>query len=232
MAIDIDGLAVLRAIAENPLAFPDVTAEINEVARILVLKQVKSKTTLERLRLIRHALGGEALALILDGLDNTPSATLVRKLDKDNPGLKTASPEWCRKRLADLASGAAEPVVKPTPVTPKKEPIAKKPTRSPEQKALAIALKAKTTNLASARELWREVGESSFMFILGDLTPLQKTALAKKLDKDNPELKTASPEWCRERIADLASGGAEPVFKSILESKAMAAKRTRTNKKA
>jgi hypothetical protein len=48
----------------------------------------------------------------------------------------------------------------------------------------------------------------------------------------NPELKTASPEWCQQRIADLASGGAEPVFKSILESKAMAAKRTRTNKKA
>src|ERR1700730_12646051 len=78
MAIDIDGLAVLRAIAENPLAFPDVTMEINEGARTLVLKQLKSKTTLERLRLIHHALGGEALALILDGLGDTPSATLIK----------------------------------------------------------------------------------------------------------------------------------------------------------
>src|SRR5437868_6144297 len=103
MAIDIDGLTVLCAIAENPLAFPDVTAEINEVARILVLKQLKSKSTLERLRLIHHTLGSEALALILDDLGDAPSATLVKRLDKDNPGLKTASPEWCRKRLADLA---------------------------------------------------------------------------------------------------------------------------------
>jgi hypothetical protein len=135
-------------------------------------------------------------------------------------------PRECRNRLADLASGVAEPVAKPTPVTPKKEPKGKKPVRSPEQKALATTLKARTTNLAKARELWREIGESD------DLTHLQKTTLAKKLDKDNSELKTAASDWCRQRIADLASGGAEPVFKSILDSKAMAAKRTRINKKA
>jgi hypothetical protein len=55
--------------------------------------------------------------------------------------------------------------------------------------------------------------------------------LAKKLDIDNPAIATTSAESLRNRIADLASGGAEP--ESILESKAMSAAAARlANKKA
>jgi len=55
----------------------------------------------------------------------------------------------------------------------------------------------------------------------------QTAALATKLDKDNRELKAAPSERCRQRIARLASGAAEPVFKNILENEALEAALTR-----
>lgn len=215
MAIDIDGIAVLRMIAENPLAFPDVTAELNDVARKLVVKQFKAKaTTLELLRRIHSAIGSESFVLILDDLGDPGSATLVKKLDKENPELKSASTVWRRKRLADLASGAAEPATKP----PKPAPIT--------PNALAKELKTKM-DLAKARDLWREHGAESFTLVLGGLDEKQTQSLAKKLDNDNRDLKTAPPEWCRQRIVDLARGTAEPVFRNKLKSKAMAATGTK-----
>jgi len=45
--------------------------------------------------------------------------------------------------------------------------------------------------------------------------------LAKKLDKDNPDLVSAPLDQLRQRIADLARGTAEPVFKNILEYTSM-----------
>jgi hypothetical protein len=60
------------------------------------------------------------------------------------------------------------------------------------------------------------------------LTDRQSLDLAKRLDKDNPDLKTAPLDRLRQRVADLASGAAEPVFKNILDSKAMSATRTKT----
>ncbi len=230
MAIDIDGLAVLRAIAATPRIFPDAATEINGFVRKFVCGQIKqAMINLERLQDVYRAIGGEAFVLILDGQADSASAALVKKLDKDNPELKTASPGWCRKRLADLASGAGEPCRKP-PVVPKRELKGKRPTLTQEQKELATALKAKTVNVETARGLWRETGEASFTLVLAGLTEKQTRDLAKKLDKDNPDLMSAPMDQVRQRIAVLASGTAEPVFKNILESKAMAARRTKTSK--
>lgn len=220
MAIDVDGIAVLRAIAENPFAFPDVTAEMNQVARKLVVKQLKARsTTLELVRKIHSAIGGEAFVLILDDLGDAAGA-LVKKLDKDNSDLAIASPEWRRKRIAALASGAAVSVMKTAKPAPAKK--AEKSALSPEQKALKEAL-TKAKSLANARDLWREAGGETFMIVLGGLTDKQKQTLAKKLDKDNPNLAEFSSNELRERIADLASGRAEPVFKNIMESASLAA---------
>jgi hypothetical protein len=82
--------------------------------------------------------------------------------------------------------------------------------------------------LDKAHGLWLETGEASFTLVLGRLTKPKILSLAKKFDKDNPDLKTASPEWCRQRIADLASGGAEPV--NILEYSSLKATRIRMPK--
>jgi hypothetical protein len=234
MPIDIDGIAVLRAIALAPKLFPDAAPEINNFARKYVASQLKPATIdLERMRDIYRVIGGEAFVLIVDGQTDSASAALVKKLDKDNPELKTAPPVWCRKRLADLASGVAGPAEKPSKPVPKplkKESKSKKLALTPEQENLAAELGAKTINLDKARGLWREVGETSFTLVLGGLTDAKKSTLAKKLDKDNPELKNASPEWCRQRIADLASGSAEPFFKNILEYTSMKVSRTKTPK--
>jgi hypothetical protein len=62
------------------------------------------------------------------------------------------------------------------------------------------------------------------------LTDKQTLALATKLDKDNREAKAAPLEWCRQRIARLASGAAEPVFKNILENEALEAALARPRK--
>lgn len=225
MAINIDGIVVLRAIAENPVAFPDVAAEVNNVARALVVKQIKAKTvTLELLRQIHSLIGSEAFELILDDLDAKNSAALVKKFDKENAELNGATPPWLRKQLASLASGAANPVGKPPKPTPPKKPTGgKKPGLSPEHKALAVLLKAKEINLVGARDLWNGHGDNGFTPALGSLTEKQTQDLAKRLDKDNDEIVGSTQEALRERIVLLASGRAEPVFKSIMESKSLAA---------
>ncbi|MGH6836170.1 MAG: hypothetical protein ACREC9_11600 [Methylocella sp.] len=234
MPIDIDGIAVLQAITLAPKLFPDAAPEINNFARKYVVGQLKPTTiNLERLRDIYRAIGGEAIVLILDYQTDSASAALVKKLDKDNPNVKATSPVWCRKRIADLASGASAPAEKPpkpVPKTPKKGSKGKKSVLTPEQENLATELKAMTINLDKARGLWLETGEASFTLVLGRLTKPKAVSLAKKFDKDNPDLRTASPEWCRQRIADLASGGAEPVFKNILEYTSMKVTRIRTPK--
>lgn len=230
MAIDIDGLAVLRTIAEAPRTFPDAATEINSFARKFVVGQLKPATTnLDRLREVYGAIGGQAFVLILDGQTDSASAALVKKLDKDNPDIRTAPSHRLRRRIAELASGAAEPISKP-PKTPKKEPKDKKPVLTLEQKELAAGLKGKTITLDKARALWREIGEVSFPFVLGVLTDKQALDLAKRLDKDNPDIKTAPPDQLRQRIADLARGTAEPVFKNILENEALEAALARPRK--
>jgi hypothetical protein len=105
-----------------------------------------------------------------------------------------------------------------------KAPGGKKPVRSTEQNALAEALKATAIDLAKTRELWREHGTESFKLVLGGMKKSETQALGKKLDKDNNDIAKSLVAALRERVIDLASGRAEPVFKkSILKSKAMAA---------
>ncbi|MFZ3328366.1 MAG: hypothetical protein WA231_21880 [Methylocella sp.] len=229
MPIDIDGIAVLRAITLAPKLFPDAAPEINNFARKYLAGQLKPATmSLERLRDIYRAIGGEAFVLILDGQADSASAALLKKLDKENPELKAASPGWCRKRLAELASGASEPARKP-PVAPKREPKGKSPALTQEEKELAAALK-KAINLEKARGLWCETGEASFTLVLAGLTEKQTLGLAKRLDKDNPDLISARLDQLRQRIADLARGAAEPVFKNVLEYSSMKVTRTKKPK--
>lgn len=117
MSIDIDGFGVLRSIGDNPQIFSDIAKEINKAARDFVTKQLKAKTVnLTRVRAVHGAIGVEAFALILDGFSDSATTTLAKKLDKDHPEIASASAEWRRKRIEELARGAAEPV----PKAPKK----------------------------------------------------------------------------------------------------------------
>ncbi|WP_375276154.1 hypothetical protein [Methylorubrum thiocyanatum] len=108
MALDVDGYAVLQAMAAAPDAFPDIRTEIPRAARALVVKQLKARgLRVTSLRLIREVLGSEPFALIADGLSEAEVKGLVTRLDPHHPSLKTATPGWHRHRLAALAAGEA-----------------------------------------------------------------------------------------------------------------------------
>lgn len=126
MALDVDGYAVLKALAATPDAFPDIRADVAKTGRTLVVKQLKAKTLpLPGLRRIRDILGPETFALIVDGLTDTEAKALVARLDKNHPDLKTAAAEWHRRRLGDLAADA-DPAEKAKPIKAEKQPADKK----------------------------------------------------------------------------------------------------------
>lgn len=108
MALDVDGYAVLQAMAAAPEAFPDIRAEVPKAARALVVRQLKARgLRAHALRQIRDVLGTEAFALIADGMTDAEVKAVVARLDPHHPTLKQATPGWLRRRLAALAAGEA-----------------------------------------------------------------------------------------------------------------------------
>ena len=113
MALDIDGFAVLHSIAAHRSMFPDVAAEVAKAARTLVIKQVKAKNTgLHSVRDIRKTVGANTFDLIMDGMTDAQIKSLVSKLDKNHPELKTSTSQWRRRQLKVLAEGSMEPAPK------------------------------------------------------------------------------------------------------------------------
>ena len=93
MALDVDGYAVLQAMASAPEAFPDIRTEIPKAARALVVKQLKARALrVASLRLIREVLGSESFALIADGMSEAEVKGVVTRLDPHHPSLRTATP--------------------------------------------------------------------------------------------------------------------------------------------
>ncbi|MET7244083.1 hypothetical protein ABZT49_12005 [Methylobacterium sp. EM32] len=142
MALEIDGLAVLCAIAEAPQAFPAIRSDVTKAAHALVTKQLKAKTLdLAGLRAVREALGPQPLALIVDGLKDAEVKALVTRLDKHHPDLKDGPAVAHRRHLMAIAADldpVASPAAKPKP--------AKAPARAPAKPKPA----AKAVDAASA----------------------------------------------------------------------------------
>ncbi|ACA16331.1 hypothetical protein M446_1848 [Methylobacterium sp. 4-46] len=145
MALEIDGLAILCAIAETPQAFPAIRHDVAKAAQALVVRQLKAKDmTVDGLRRVQAALGPHPLALLVDGLTDAEVKTLVTRFDKHGAALKAGGAVELRRRLLALAGGAA-PEAKPVKVAAKdaakdsakdaaKAPaktIAKRPARAP-----------------------------------------------------------------------------------------------------
>ncbi|SFU78715.1 hypothetical protein SAMN02799631_02291 [Methylobacterium sp. 174MFSha1.1] len=132
MALEIDGLAVLCAIAEAPQAFPAIRSDVTKAAHALVTKQLKAKTLdLAGLRAVREALGPQPLALIVDGLKDAEVKALVTRLDKHHPDLKDGPAVAHRRHLMAIAADldpVASPAAKPKPAkAPAKAPAKPKP---------------------------------------------------------------------------------------------------------
>lgn len=126
MALKLDGLAVLRAMLAAPEAFPAIQADLAKAAGTLAVKQLKApKLDVEALRAVREAFGADSFALVVESLKDTELKTIVGRLDKHDPAMKTASGVERRRRLLALAEGEA-PAEKP-----KKAPAAKAAPKKP-----------------------------------------------------------------------------------------------------
>ncbi|KMO10526.1 hypothetical protein [Methylobacterium platani] len=144
MALEIDGLAVLCAIAEAPEAFPAIRSDVTKAAHALVTKQLKAKTLdLPGLRAVREALGPQPLALIVDGLKDAEVKALATRLDKHHPELKDGPAVTHRRHLLALAADrdpVAAPAAKAKPAkAPARGKAAARPTPAPAPEAPPVA---------------------------------------------------------------------------------------------
>jgi hypothetical protein len=229
--IEVDGAAILRAIIDNPRAFPDVSAEINKAAQTLVTTQLKAtSTTLGKVREVYRVIGDKSLALVLDGLTDAVVKSLTKKLDINCAELTKKPPQWHRGHILQLASREIEPAGKSEatkPAATKKGGSGKTPPLTSQETAAKKKLNAASIKLSTARELHHEIGAASFRIVVTGMTDVMVAKLAKRLDGGHPELATASTDWIRDHIAALAEGTSEP--RCILDSEAMSAKRVKTS---
>jgi hypothetical protein len=145
MAIDIDGFAVLRSIAAHPSAFREVASEVAKAARKLVIAQIKNKSTdLKMLRQISRALGADTFNLVAEGMSDAQIKTLITRIDKNHPQLKTSNPRWRRQHLSALVDGSIEPAAK-----------TKAPQRSAKKSRVKEAGVSEILNFRSAGLTWK-----------------------------------------------------------------------------
>jgi hypothetical protein len=114
MALEFDGFEAWQAIAENPETFAGVRAEASKTARAALTKCVKAKTAgIADLRSIRKALGKKLFALLIDGMKDAELKTLVTRLDRHHPDLKSSDAQWRRQHFLQLVRGDVDPSAKP-----------------------------------------------------------------------------------------------------------------------
>lgn len=128
MPLDLDGLAILKAILSAPDAFPDIGGEAARAARTLVVRQLKTKTLpLAGLRRVYEVLGHEVFTLVVDDLTETEARRLVARFDPRHPDGRTAPAHWLRRQVVALAGGAGPSTGGEIPKTPRSSPSATPP---------------------------------------------------------------------------------------------------------
>ena len=131
MSIALDSFDVLRAIGKHAEIFKPVRTDVDKAARALVVKCLKAKAVgLDALRDINGALGAEPFGLLVEGLKDAELKSILARLDKHHPELKTASASWRRQHLLALANGEA---ASPPPAKAAKKGAAKKAKAEPER---------------------------------------------------------------------------------------------------
>lgn len=128
MPIALDSFEVLRAIGQHADLFKPVRAEVDKAARALMVKWLKAKTVgIDALRDMFAALGHAPFELLVEGLKDAELKSLLTRLDKHHPELKTGSASWRRQRVLALATG--EPPSAPPAKAAKKKAKKTEPTR-------------------------------------------------------------------------------------------------------
>ncbi|UDL93252.1 hypothetical protein LGH83_11625 [Lichenihabitans sp. PAMC28606] len=129
MPVEIDGFAVLGAIARAPQAFGSVKGEVIKTAKALIGKQLKDKSvTCDSLVFIAQAVDHEAFDLIIDTMTDAELKSLLAKVDKNNIDVKAAAPADQRRHLIALAWQKIAPASKAvTPKAPKQPSASRSP---------------------------------------------------------------------------------------------------------
>jgi hypothetical protein len=115
MSIALDGFEVFRQLGKHAEVFAPIRADVDKQARTLVVKCLKAKAVgLDAFREIRKALGKEQFELLIEGLKDTEAKSVLTRIDKHHPELKSASAAWRRQQLGALADGSSTPSAAPT----------------------------------------------------------------------------------------------------------------------
>lgn len=131
MSIALDGFEVLRQVGKHPDVFASVRAEVDKQARALIVKCLKAKSAgLDLVRDIHKALGEEQFRLLLEGLKDAETKSIVTRLDKHHPDMKGGTAGWRRQHLSALADGSSEPLA---PAAKVKKAVAKKAKTGPSR---------------------------------------------------------------------------------------------------
>ncbi|MGB8984559.1 MAG: hypothetical protein WCC12_22015 [Anaerolineales bacterium] len=109
--------ALLKSIGASETAFLVVGAEVEKAALAIMQKRLKAKDlTVDGLRDVCRAIGADTFAAVIDNLADKDVSSLIKKLDKLWPELKSASLPAQREHVLALAAGRVEPVIKLAPV--------------------------------------------------------------------------------------------------------------------
>ena len=139
MAIDVDGFAVLGAIAAHPALFASLKPEVAKTARALVGKQLKDKgLTHDALRRLAEAIGPEAFDLVADAMSDQEVKAVLAKVDRHGV-LEVAAQ---RAHLMALAHGRAAPASPAATKAAKPPKAVKEPKPAVERAGNSKAMRA------------------------------------------------------------------------------------------
>jgi hypothetical protein len=114
MSINVDGFAVLAAIAANADMFEGIKADVTKQASALVLKQLKARSAdLTKVREVCRVLGANNFSLIADEMTGAQIKTLLNKLDRHRTEGDKETVLSRRQHFYALANGSQEATSKP-----------------------------------------------------------------------------------------------------------------------
>jgi hypothetical protein len=113
MATEIDGFAVLAAVAREPALFSAAEKEVNLAAGKILTTQIKDKQlTLADFSAIGKAVGETSLRHALDGLKDTDLKAMRKRFDPNLAPDPTYVADVVRGHLKDLAFEIVKPMPK------------------------------------------------------------------------------------------------------------------------
>jgi hypothetical protein len=111
MTMEVDGAAILMALAKDPSAFSMTKTQIDALATSAIMSKLKEKgLSLASLRAIATALGDQDFRFLISSMP-AKEAKALAKIDAKHPEFKTADEHWHRSQIIRLARGEIQPTI-------------------------------------------------------------------------------------------------------------------------